>query len=359
MAGQAKAGDFPVTPGSPDTQDNQNRDAFVAKVNPAGSALTWVARLGGNDAERATSIALAPDGGVVIGGKTATKPFLGTNNAFQYIVPFQSLDLYCLCTESGFVAKLAADGSRWIFVAALGTYGGSLVRNFTDTSNSPVKVAVDAAGAIYATGYTSVDRQLPVGSRPPLGNLMAIQSPGFYDDGTAVATYGSSAALRGTGGFLMKMSDDGRDLFYSVIVNSGPVVALKVDAFGAAYVAGVKAGRPQIAAAQAAPGAVFVAKVLSQSAPIVLAASPSPSIAGATVVLTATLADARYSGNVEFRDGGQLVGTAPVVNGSASLSLTPSAGVHRFIATFLGGGPFNGAQSVDVVHAVSQAGTSP
>src|SRR5439155_2223440 len=72
IAGQAAASDFPVTPGSPDTTDTRNRDAFVAKVNPIGSTLLFVARLGGSDAERATSIALSPDGGIVVGGKTAT-----------------------------------------------------------------------------------------------------------------------------------------------------------------------------------------------------------------------------------------------------------------------------------------------
>jgi hypothetical protein len=185
VAGQAKAGDFPVTPGSPDTPDNQNRDAFIAKINATGTALTWVARLGGIDAERATSIALSPDGSVVIGGKTATKPFNGTSGVFQYTVPFQTLDSFCYCTESGFVAKLAADGSRWIFITALGTAGGNLVRNASDPTVGPVKVAVDAAGSIYAAGYTSSSRQLPLGFRPAAGSLTSLQSPGRYDDGSA------------------------------------------------------------------------------------------------------------------------------------------------------------------------------
>lgn len=359
IAGQAKSGDFPVAPGSPDTPDNQNRDAFVAKINATGTALVWVARLGGIDAERATSIALSPDGGVVIGGKTATKPFTGTSGAFQYMVPFQTLDSFCYCTESGFVAKLAADGSRWVFITALGTAGGNLVRNASDPTVGPVKVAVDAAGSIYAAGYTSSSRQLPLGFRPVDGSLTMRQSPGRYDDGSAVAVFGADAAFRGNGGFLMKMSGDGRELFYSVLVNGGPITALKVDEYGAAFLAGMQAGPPQVAAAQAAPGSVFVTKVLSQSAPVLLSVSPTPSAAGDNVALLATLADARFAGTVEFRDGDQVLGSVVASSGRASLSFMPAIGVHRLIATFVGPGPFGGAQSPEVIHAVTQAGVVP
>ena len=153
VAGQATANDFPVTPGAPDTADSQNRDAFVAKINPSGTTLLWVARIGGSDAERATSIALAPDGGVVVGGKSATLPrqgFMGTTGAFQQDFNYRML---LVDRERGFVAKLAGDGSRWLFVAPIGSSGGNLVRNaYASSDPAPTKVAVDAAGAIYVTG---------------------------------------------------------------------------------------------------------------------------------------------------------------------------------------------------------------
>ncbi len=71
IAGQASASDFAVTPGSPDTSDQRNRDAVVVKLNASGTAVMFVARLGGDDADRATGVAIAPDGAIVIGGKTA------------------------------------------------------------------------------------------------------------------------------------------------------------------------------------------------------------------------------------------------------------------------------------------------
>ena len=166
VAGQATADDFPVRSGFPDTADYQNRDAFVVKVNAAGSALTWVARLGGSDAERATSVALAPDGSVVIGGKTATLPgqiYSPGDVAFQRDFDYH---FYEVDRETGFIAKLAADGTRWIFVAPIGSQGGTLVSGASTTEPNPIKVTVDAAGAdlrnrshVQRSGVTRCDDQ--------------------------------------------------------------------------------------------------------------------------------------------------------------------------------------------------------
>ena len=354
LAGQAKAGDFPVTPGAPDTTDNQNRDAFVAKVNATGSALLWVARLGGSDAERATGIALAPDGSVVIGGKTATWPFPGTPGAFQSYVQFVLGEggLFASDRETGFVAKLAADGSRWIFVAPIGAGVGNLVRN-ANGDPTPVKVAVDPSGAIYAAGRA--DHRLPVGAMNDLGDLQPIQSPAYYDDGTAALLYGPDASFRIVGGFLMKISADGQRLLYSIIVNPGTITGMTLDAFGAAYVAGYNAGSPQVDAAQAAPGAVFVAKLIGQSMPIVLSATPNQAAAGQSVTLTASAGDPRYSGSIEFRDGGQLLQTVPLISGKATWSTVLPVGIHRLSAVFRGNGPFSSMAAPEIVHVVNQA----
>ncbi len=356
VAGQATANDFPATDGAVDTLDNKNRDAFIAKVNPNGTALVWVARFGGADEERATSVALAPDGGVVIGGKSATLPDQGPHG-FQATF---SYDMQLVEREHGFIAKLAPDGGRWTFVEPIGSEGGNLVRGAFDSPHpSPIKVAVDAAGAIYATGNTAVDRTLPVAIIDERYAWNAIQSPAYYQDGSGIASTSLDGVFRANGGFLMKVSPDGKQLLYSVIVSQGRVTGLAVDAFGAAYVTGYGAGLPQINATQAAPGSVFVAKVISQPSPVALTTSPSSSIPGQTVTLSATLGDRRYAGSMEFRDGAQLIATVPVANGIASFSPSLPLGIHRLNATFAGAGPFNGAMSPEVLHVVDQAGTGP
>jgi len=357
VAGQAKANDFPVTTGAPDTSDYQNRDAFVAKINANGSALVWVARLGGSDAERATSIALAPGGGVVVVGKVATRLLPSVGEVFQRGFTYESLPED---REHGFVAKLAPDGSRWLFVVEIGSAGGNLVRNAHDSNPSPLKVAVDASGAIHVAGNTGPDRELPLGSRLSSDIVAtAIQSPGFFGAGSSTDRTSTESIYRHSGAFLMKMTPDAKNLLYSIIVNAGHATGLAVDAYGAAYVVGYGAGAPQVNAVQAAPGNVFVAKVLGQNAPLLLTTSPNPSVGGASVALAASVADGRYAGSIEFRDGMQLLASIPLLNGTATYSAALGVGIHRMTATFVGAGPFNGAQAPEVVHVVNQIGTAP
>jgi hypothetical protein len=330
LAGQATADDFPVTPGAAGdqrwSQDTQFRDAFVAKVNPGGTAFLFVARLDGaspgpaNDAERATSIALSPDGGIVIGGKSATYPFYGSGSAFQHQVQFlQGATL--ADREIGFVAKLLADGSDWQFVAPIGASGGALLagesilggEDITDTQ--PVKVAVDGSGAIYAIGTTSSNRSLPVTS-----NLSGVPP---------------------SGAFIMKLSADGSHQNYSTTLGGGRVASgLALDGFGNAYVTGY--------------GGPFVAKVNDRVAPLTLTSDANPGNAGRVINLTARLADSRFTGTIEFRDAAQVLGTVPLSNGSATLPTTFTAGVHRLSALYHGSGPFDGSMAPDLIQVVNQ-----
>ena len=207
---------------------------------------------------------------VVVGGKSATLPrqgFMGTTGAFQQDFNYRML---LVDRERGFVAKLAGDGSRWLFVAPIGSSGGNLVRNaYASSDPAPTKVAVDAAGAIYVTGVTDIDRQLPVAAMDArvetYRNLQPIQSPGYFEDGATTVAYGPSAVFYGRGSFLMKLSPEGAFLTYSVIINSGVATGLALDLFGAAYVTGYRAGAPQVNATQSAPGSIFIAKVISQA----------------------------------------------------------------------------------------------
>jgi hypothetical protein len=352
VAGQARANDFPVTAGAPDTFDAASRDAFVAKINAAGTALVWVARLGDTDADRATSIALSPDGTVVIGGKTASYPLIGSSGVFQGVVTFLP-NTASVDRETGFVAKIAADGSRWLFVLPVGSADGNLIGHEDLVIAAPccdivpIKVAVDATGAIYATGRTRANRRLPVaGPEDIYGVFAAIQSP-YYDPG---------APTFSTGAFLMKFSADAVFLSYSVIIGDGTPTGLAVDSNGAVYVAGYGAQprSPFANTGQAAPGSAFVAKILSQSAPLVLSTSPNPASAASSVTLNASVADARYGGSVEFFDGAQSLGTAPVSAGAATMARTFAVGIHRLSAVFHGSGPLDGSPAAEVILVVNQ-----
>ena len=343
VAGQATPDEFPATPGSPDTADMKHRDAFVAKVSPAGTALLFTARLGGADADRATGIALGPDGTIVIGGKTATQPFWGSSNTFQSVVVFRPGTPY-VERETGFVAKLAADGSKWLFVAALGADGGNLVNGAVNSVDiSPVKVAIDADGAIYAAGTTSTYRDL-------------VQ----HVDGSPVPN--ALGGMDTSGAFVLKISADGARLLYLAALGGlGVASGLALDNFGNAYVSGYGSLTATVDASLAAPlyegdfSSAFVAKLNDQYAPLIFFTDRNPAVAGQALVLTAMVADARDSGTVEFADGSQVLGVVPVSSGRATLPVNLGVGLHRLQATYRGAGPFDGRSALEVVQSIDQA----
>jgi len=340
----------------------QHRDAFVAKVNATGTGLLFVARLGGADAERATSIALSPDGGIVIGGKTATQPFVGTSNAFQRVVTFPA-GTPAVERETGFVAKLAADGKSWLFVAALGTDGGNLVDagSLIDSINPrPVKVAVDGSGAIYASGTCTTGRTLALVD-------YSYVAGGLAGDATVAAPNGLAGVETG-GAFVVKIAGDGSHLVHLAALGGQSIgTGLAVDNFGNAYVAGYAQYPPLVVvdAGQAAPmfdgiqTNAFVAKINDRAAPLLLTTGRSPAVAGQSVSLQAAVADSRFGGTVDFLDGPQIVGSASISAGLASQAAAFAAGVHRLRAIFHGSGPFDGSASPEVILVVDQPPTAP
>lgn len=359
VAGQATSDQFPVTAGSPDTGDTQHRDAFIAKVNATGTALVFVARLGGFDADRATSIALSPDGGIVVGGKTASEPFFGTANSFQRLVTFRPQTPYDE-RETGFVAKLAADGKSWNFVATLGTDGGTLVDGFEAL---PIKVAVDAAGDVYAAGTSS-----------PYRDLVMIEVKGDVSSGgtlfrldNIIPAANALSGVDSEGAFAMKISRDGARLLYLAVLGGASVATgLALDNFGNAYVAG--RAQPDLMVVNAGQGApafdgqksnAFVAKINDHLVPVALTTDRNPSAPGQAVSLRAVVADARFAGTIEFDDGAQVLGSVAIASGAATFSATLSVGIHRLRVVFRGSGPFNGYVSSELIQVVNQNAPGP
>jgi hypothetical protein len=88
-----------------------------------------------------------------------------------------------------------------------------------------------------------------------------------------------------------------------------------------------------------------------------LSSSPSPSLNNKPVTLTATVAvtapgSGTRTGTVEFRDKGTLLGTAPIVNGSASLTVSLRKGSHPLTASWTGDANFTGSNAA-ITHQVN------
>jgi hypothetical protein len=138
VTGATHSSNFPVTPGAfdPIYGGGPWDDAFVAKLNPAGSALTYATYLGGSDSEIGWGITVDGGGSVYLTGITSSPGFPNTPNAFDASYNGGGGDV--------FVVRLNAGGSGLGYTIVLG--GGDI-----DVGRG---IAVDGAGNIFVTGWT-------------------------------------------------------------------------------------------------------------------------------------------------------------------------------------------------------------
>lgn len=198
---------FPVTAG-PDLTDDGGTDAFVAKVNAAGTALIYCGYIGGSGDDVGAGIAVDKNGRAYVTGYAAS-----TQATFPVTV---GPDLTHNGDLDAFVARVNASGTALIYCGYL---GGSKV----DVGSG---IAVDSAGNAYLTGYTKSHQDtFPATVGPDL-------------------TY-SSGPNQGPGGppdaFVAKVDNSGRNLIYCGYIGVGEFVvgsAIAVDSSERAYVTG-------------------------------------------------------------------------------------------------------------------------
>ncbi len=134
VTGTTYSTDFPTQLAFQTLQGTAN--AFVSKINAAGSALAYSTFLGGTNIDEAYAIAVDSTGSAYIAGSTASMDFPVTAGVFQRTLTG---------TYNAFVAKLAATGSSLTYSTLM---GGSQ----SDTATS---LAVDQAGRAIVGGFTS------------------------------------------------------------------------------------------------------------------------------------------------------------------------------------------------------------
>jgi hypothetical protein len=139
VAGQTLSSDFPTTGGAYDTSYNDTSgsfDAFVSRLDSAGSSLIYSTYLGGSDLDAAFGVAVDAAGNAHVTGETNSSDFPTTADAVD--------DSYGGSTDA-FVSKLDATGSALAYSTFLGG-------TFPDLA---LGIAVDAAGSAYAAGLTT------------------------------------------------------------------------------------------------------------------------------------------------------------------------------------------------------------
>ena len=231
VTGHTNSPDFPVTAGAVNricTSGACGFDAYVLKLNAAGTGLAYGARVGGASSDTALGIAVDSEGSAVIVGTTRSTDFPVSGGAYQVAKRGGSF------SDDYFVTRLTADGSA----LAYSTYFGG-----SGADDDMVRVAVDPAGNSYVGGGTS-SADFPV--------LNARQSSLSGDSDGFVASFGPFGAL-----------------LYSTYLGGDHLDAVRdiaVDADGAAYATGrtMSANFPLVAPIDSTLGVrdAFVTKFL-------------------------------------------------------------------------------------------------
>jgi len=197
---------FPVKAG-PDLEHNLNFDAFIAKVNSAGSGLVYCGYIGGAGDDYALGIALDGSGNVYVAGNT-----FSTEYSFPVTVgPDKTYnDWMSESYGDAFVAKVNSTGSSLVYC---GYIGGISV----DVATA---IAVDDAGHAYVTGETS--------SRQGTGQFPVKVGPDLTHNGNDDA-------------FVAKVASSGESLVYCGYIGGADndrAMGIAIDATDNVYLAG-------------------------------------------------------------------------------------------------------------------------
>ncbi len=159
VTGQTNLNAFPTTVGAFQPAKAGTSNAFVTKLNPAGSALVYSTYLGGTRSDFGRAIAVDGSGNAYVTGETASPDFPTTADAFQ---PAQYDYRY-----DAFVTKLNPAGSALVYSTYLGGNG----------NDYGYGIAVDSFGNAYVTGRAVSD------NFPTVGAIQAANggSPGSSD----------------------------------------------------------------------------------------------------------------------------------------------------------------------------------
>jgi hypothetical protein len=175
-------------------------DAFLTKLNAAGSGLEYSTYLGGGAIDYGTAVTVDPSGNAYVVGVT-----FSTN--FPTVHPFQAAKG---AQQDAFVAKINPRGTAWTYSTYLG--GNNVDEGYA--------IAADAAGNAYVTGYTA-------------STNFPLQAPLFGSVNT------SSVA---PDAFVTKLNATGSALVFSTYLGGSATdygTAIAVDSSGYAYVAGI------------------------------------------------------------------------------------------------------------------------
>jgi Beta-propeller repeat len=287
--------DFPLQAAEQSTFGGGTSDAFVAKLNPGGTALLYSTYLGGSAAEAGDGIAVDSTGAAYVTGATESSNFPTTTGVVQAT--------YGGGTDA-FVSKLSLAGST--LSLSYSTYlGGS-------GFDAGAGIAVDSSGIAYVTGQTA----------SPFPTVNATQS----------------TAGGGNDAFVSEISPTGSQLVFSTYLggsgqedNGGDYGAIAVSGAGdSIYVAGNTASTnfptqsPYQEANAGGAADAFVVKYSQGPSFTVAGTTPTAVAPGTSATSTVTVtAYHGYTGSVNLTCAVTGGGSPPPACSATSFSTNP------------------------------------
>jgi len=198
VTGVTTSAGYPTTASAFDKTHNGGFDAFVTKLNPAGTGLDYSTFLGSTDADESSAIVVDAQRNAYITGDTQSPGFPVTADVFDssYNGSFDA-----------FVTKVNASGSGLVYSTFVGA----------SEAEDGVGIAVDGQGSAYVVGST--------------------ESPAFPTSANAIdKDFNGDLDV-----FVTKLDAVGKTLGYSTLLggaDSDDGRAIAVDAQGSAFVTG-------------------------------------------------------------------------------------------------------------------------
>ncbi len=178
---------FPVTPGAYDTGNaDENRDAFVTRIAPDGSALLYSTLLGGIYEEDGYGVALDSQGSAYI---------MGISDSFDFPTTPGAYDPTPISFGQYFVTKFTPDGSDLVY---------STVVNGQSTRLSTNDITIDQYGAAYVAAHAT--------------NPSFLATEGAYDTECGYEGVGCGNPQNSKDGILFKLNPDGSEMVYGTFL---------------------------------------------------------------------------------------------------------------------------------------------
>jgi hypothetical protein len=215
VVGHTGIGSFPTTKGSYDPGCDSCSAAFVAKLNPTGTALLYSTYLSGGLFDQANSVTVDSNGAAYVAGISESSGFPVTKGAVQ--------TKFGGAFSNGFVTKLNAAGSELEYSTYLGGDGPSTCyrQSVGAQADQVQSIAIDKSGDAYVTGCTS-SKNFPV-------------TKGALKTSCEGCSNGFASA------FAAKLNPEGTELLYSTFLGGDGLdfgYGIAVDSSNDAYIAG-------------------------------------------------------------------------------------------------------------------------